>query len=62
MVPSSRDRALSVLLDRGQQCRATLLPQHVADQIAKRVDVLAQRFMLWREMDLLAFQDGFSTD
>ncbi len=52
----------AVLLHRGQQRRAPLLAQDVADEIAQGVDILTQRFMLGRKMDLLAFQNGFSTN
>ena len=48
------DRRLPVALDLVEEAVAALVAQHLADQPAERVDVLAQRRVLCRERNVFA--------
>src|SRR6185437_13319734 len=49
------DRKKPVLLHGRKERRAALLAQHLSDQLAERVHILAERLVLRREMDFSAF-------
>ena len=59
---AAADREGPVVLDEVEQRLAALLAQHLADQPAEQVHVLAQRGVLGRELDVVAVHGGPQTE
>src|SRR5262245_59065781 len=55
---AAADGSDAIVLDGGEQLRPALLAQDLADERAEGMNVLAQRFVPGREMDLTADHGG----